>query len=181
MSHREDELRVELLARMQVEQAARHAHADAVAAGADPGESWAPVRVIDEENLAFLVPVIERHGWLGSDLVEVDGAHACWLLVQHAPPHRQAEWLPLMRAAVAEGRAAERDLVYLEDRVATHEDRPQHFGTQYVGHGGGPARLWPVSDPNGVNERRARLGLPPVPAEDLDTMWTAEEIAEHHL
>ncbi|MGH3793664.1 MAG: hypothetical protein ACRDSP_02125 [Pseudonocardiaceae bacterium] len=43
------------------------------------------MRVIDEDNLTFLVAVIGRHGWLGSDMVGADGASACWLIVQHAP------------------------------------------------------------------------------------------------
>ena len=135
--------------------------------------------VVDEDNLVFLAPLIEQRGWLGADLVGVDGAHACWLLVQHAPPERQARWLPLMRDAVAGGCSEERDLAYLEDRVATYDDRPQRYGTQYLGFGDSPVRLWPVADPAHVNARRAHLDLPPVPDEVLATVWTAEELAEH--
>jgi hypothetical protein len=38
-----------------------------------------------EDNLTFLAEVIGRHGWLGSDLVGVDGASASWLMVQPSP------------------------------------------------------------------------------------------------
>lgn len=77
------ELRTELLRRREIEQHARFALLDAQDRGEEP--DWAPVRAIDEDNLAFLIEVIGRHGWLGSDLVGSDGASACWLMVQHAP------------------------------------------------------------------------------------------------
>jgi hypothetical protein len=100
-------LRAALLARMAADQDVRNAHA----AGAERGEAgWAGVAAVDADNLAFLEPLINAKGWLGSDLVGEDGAHACWLLVQHAPDHLQERWLPLLRAAVAAGSTSARDL-----------------------------------------------------------------------
>jgi hypothetical protein len=84
-------LRAALLARMDADQDARHAHA----AEADRGEAdWAAVAAVDEDNLAFLKPLIDAKGWLGSDLVGEDGAHACWLLVQHAPSTSRSAGCP---------------------------------------------------------------------------------------
>lgn len=91
----EPELRAELLQRRDREQRARFTYLDARDRGEDA--DWSPVRAIDEENLAFLVEMIGRYGWLGSDLVGPDGASACWLMVQHAPLEYQETWLPLMR------------------------------------------------------------------------------------
>jgi hypothetical protein len=34
------------------------------------------VEAVDADNLAFLAPLLDEHGWLGSDLVGVDGAGA---------------------------------------------------------------------------------------------------------
>lgn len=102
---RDPELRRELLARRDRDQEARHAYA----ATERDERDWSPVAAVDADNLAFLAPLIERHAWLGSDLVGVDGAHACWLLVQHAPADQQDAWLPLMERAVAGGTASARD------------------------------------------------------------------------
>jgi hypothetical protein len=170
-------LRAALLARMAADQDARHAHA----AAADRGEAdWAVVAAVDEDNLAFLEPLIDTKGWLGSDLVGEDGAHACWLLVQHAPEHLQERWLPLLRAAVAAGSASERDLAYLQDRVDMHNHRPQRYGTQHFGTHASPIRLWPVADATGINARRARLNLPPIAQEVLDGE-TIDALAEHGI
>lgn len=169
------ELRRELLDRRDHDQDARHAYA-----AAERGErDWSPVDAIDADNLDFLAPLLDRHGWLGSDLVDVDGAHACWLLVQHAPPGRQDAWLPLMERAVADGTASARDLAYLRDRVNMHHNRPQIHGTQHAGYGGGRVRLWPVTDPDTLNERRDTIGLPPVDAATIADAWTPAELAQH--
>ncbi len=82
------ELRTELLHRSEVDQEARLAYLDAADRGDDV--DWAPVQAVDDDNLGFLITVIGRHGWPGSDLVAEDGAHAEWLLVQHAPPAYQS-------------------------------------------------------------------------------------------
>ncbi|MDQ3275238.1 MAG: hypothetical protein M3Q39_09500, partial [Actinomycetota bacterium] len=128
------QLREELLARADRDQAARYAYFDAVERG-EP--DWSTVAAVDADNLAFLAPLLDEHGWLGSDLVGEDGASACWLLVQHAPPERQDTWLPLMERAVTAGLASAADLVYLQDRVSMHHDRPQSHGTQRLGYSEG--------------------------------------------
>lgn len=164
-------LRAELVRRRDVDQQARHALSEGAV-------DWAAVAEVDADNLAFLEPHIARHGWLGSDLVGGDGAQACWLMVQHAPPERQEEWLRLMQAAVLDGHAEKRDLVYLQDRVNMHAGRPQTHGTQWLGFGE-VLRLWPVVDPEGLNERRLALELRPLTDEQVAGVWTAEELAAH--
>ena len=39
---------------------------------------------IDRKNTARMKEIIENKGWPGKSLVGGDGAHAAWLLVQHA-------------------------------------------------------------------------------------------------
>jgi hypothetical protein len=114
-------LREELLTRARNDQAARDAHC----AGATP---WSTVEQIDTDNLAFLTTHLTRHGWLGSNLVGEQGAHACWLLVQHAPPRQQQAWLPLMHDAVLNGRADEGDLAHLRASVDRHTGGPRPAG-----------------------------------------------------
>jgi len=174
----EPELHAELMRRRDIEQEARFAVIHAEERGKDP--DWAPVRLIDEDNLAFLVDVIGRYGWLGSDLVDVDGASACWLMVQHAPREYQERWLPLMEQAVAAGLARPGDLVYLQDRVNMSNGRRQTHGSQYQGRSGlvSRCRLWPVTDPATLNARRAAVDLPPVDQDVIDNAWTVEELRE---
>jgi hypothetical protein len=174
----DEALRAALLARRDADQEARNAFFDAAERG---DVDWSPVAKVDEDNLAFLEPLISAKGWPGSDLVGVDGAHACWLLVQHSPHHLRERWLPLMRAAVAAGLASERNLAFLQDRVNMHNNRRQQYGTQRFSTHAGPSRLWPVTDATGVNARRARLGLLPIAPDVLDGAWTKEALAEHDI
>lgn len=58
------------------------------------------------------------------------------------------------------GDASPRDLAYLKDRVLMCRGEPQIYGTQYMVKDGVP-ELWTVRDPQGLDERRAALGLDP--------------------
>lgn len=170
-------LRTELLHRVQADQDARFAYLDAADRGGNV--DWAPVQAVDDDNLGFLITVIGRHGWPGSDLVGEDGAHAAWLLVQHAPPAHQDSWLPLMDQTVKTGNASVGDLVYLQDRVTMHHNRRQTHGTQSCGTRDGDVRLWPVTDPANLNARRAEVDLPPLDEDTIAAAWTPDELRAH--
>jgi hypothetical protein len=152
----DEELGAELVARADRDQAARLA--------LRPNHGWAEweaiVAPVDQDNTARLREIVGRHGWPGRELAGEDGAHAAWLLAQHAPPDLQEEWLPLLEDAVARQDARPADLAYLRDRVLMHRGEPQIYGTQYqVRHG--VLELWTVRDPAGLEQRRAALGLEP--------------------
>jgi hypothetical protein len=147
----EDGLRAELLRRVEKDQVARKA--------LDPDA----MREADGENLPWLKGVIAAHGWPGASLVGTDGAHAAWLLAQHADadPAFQRQCLDLLTAAVEAGEARMRELAYLTDRVLLAEGKPQVYGTQVTRRGDAwsPRNL---GDPDGVDARRATADLGPL-------------------
>lgn len=98
----------------------------------------------------------------------------------HAPAEQQQAWLPLMQTAVLDGWADERDLAYLQDLVDMQTGRPQTHATVTYSGGGEKARLWPLADPEGVNELRAMLNMAPLSGEEITNAWTVEELAPHH-
>src|SRR5215469_17871126 len=99
----DDGLRAELFRRVAADQAARNA------------VDIDGMQQADAENLPWLKAVLAEHGWPGASLVGTDGAHAAWLLAQHADadPAFQRQCLDLLTAAVEAGEATERDLAYL--------------------------------------------------------------------
>jgi hypothetical protein len=118
---------------------------------------------IDVANSDRLREIVEEHGWPGRALVGDEGAEHAWLLAQHAD--RQLDFqrraLALLSDAVGAGDAPRRHLAYLTDRVRMNEGREQVYGTQIAGaddHGVVP---WPIADPDGLEERRAKMGLEP--------------------
>jgi len=151
-----EELSGELLKRAGRDQAARKS----LRPGHGMQEWEAAVAPVDRDNTARLREIIGRHGWPGHGLVGEAGAHAAWLLAQHAPPDLQEECLPLLQDAVARDDASPVDLAYLRDRVLMHRGEPQVHGTQYQVRDG-VLELWPVSDPSSLDQRRAALGLEP--------------------
>lgn len=144
-------LRAELLRRVEKDQAARRA--------------WDPDAMVeaDGENLPWLKGVVAEHGWPGASLVGTDGAHAAWLLAQHADadPAFQRRCLDLMAAAAEAGEATRRELAYLTDRVLLAEGQRQVYGTQMMRKRGHyvPKDL---GNPESVDQRRAAVGLEPV-------------------
>jgi hypothetical protein len=153
-----DALRAELLRRSGIDQAARASFA---------GEEADAARLIamDEENSEWLRTVVDAIGWPGRALVGEEGAHAAWLLAQHADRRLafQRRCLKLLKQAVARGEASRADLAHLTDRVLLSSGKPQIYGTQLVPREGeyAPARLRRAQT---VDSRRAAVGLEPIAA-----------------
>lgn len=117
----------------------------------------------DSIHLVRVRTIIDSAGWLGPEEVGTKASQALWLVLQHADaqPAVQAEYLPVMREAVAAGKAHASDLAMLEDRVAVNHGRPQLYGSQ-VFTKDGHMTFRPIADEEHVNERRAAVGLEPL-------------------
>jgi hypothetical protein len=143
------ELRAELLRRAEEDQTARRARDD-----------WDRVLAVDAANVTWLRDVVARVGWPGRSMVGEKGAHAAWLLAQHADrdPAFQRRCLDLMTDAAGRGEATLAELAYLTDRVLLAEGHQQEYGTQMTGRKEGwmPRRL---RDPEQVDTRRAAMSL----------------------
>jgi hypothetical protein len=145
-------LRKELLAM------AREDQLDATAADAGPSAPGASQGIWPMgRRLVRIKEIVALHGWPGKSLVGEDGAHAAWLLVQHADmePAFQRFCLDQMQAAFEKGEVTARELSFLTDRVMLAEGKPQMYGTQ--GAFGSPS---PEEEAR-VNANRAALGLEP--------------------
>lgn len=150
------DLRRQLLAMDKDDQAARNAWIAAPRDSAAARALGMKVMDIDKRDTAALKAMVDAHGWPGVSLMGKDGAHAAWLLVQHADQDLafQKRCLVLLEATVARGDAAPDEYAYLYDRVAVAEKRLQRYGTQIMGTE--PA---PLEDPANVDARRASVGL----------------------
>lgn len=172
------ELRRELFVRMERDQEMRRKlvarqgnGSDGVPTTFDPAVV-AELMKVDRENRLWLADQIEKHGWPGRSLVGTDGAHAAWLLVQHADqdPDFQQRCLDLMTAAGPE-EVNGSDIAYLTDRVLVAQKKPQRYGTQ-ASMVDGKIEIGECEDPENLDIRRAEVGLPPV-AEYLEVMRKA--------
>ena len=124
---------------------------------------WQQVEATGHANVRSLEVILAKHGWLGPKEVGAKASDAIFLVIQHAALAVQQKYLPLMRAAVVDGRAAGSSLALLEDRVALREGRPQTYGSQ-IGYdeAADSSFVMPLADPDNVDARRAAVGLPPL-------------------
>jgi hypothetical protein len=118
--------------------------------------------VVAGNRLEWLKKQIAEIGWPGKSLVGEDGAHAAWLLVQHADddPPFQKECLEKMQAVPKEEVSAT-DVAYLIDRVMVKESGKQRYGTQLKLEDG---KWVPVTlaEPDRVDALRKEVGMPPL-------------------
>jgi len=149
---KDEELRQELLRRMQADQEARKPFLS--------HSAFKRLNEIDHDNTERMKEIIKHFGWPGKSLVGTDGANAAWLLVQHADHDLpfQKECLVLLRSAVNKGEATGQQLAYLTDRVLVGEKKKQVYGTQFR-MVNGKLEPCPIEDETNVDKRRKESGL----------------------
>jgi hypothetical protein len=119
------------------------------------------IRSVDAKNQAALKSIISKYGWPTVSLAGKDGAHAAWLLAQHADqdPKFQERVLELMRATGDD--VEQRDIAYLTDRVMVKKQGKQFYGSQFFKDQKGNLVPRPIVNIKGLDERRKRMGLEP--------------------
>lgn len=119
---------------------------------------------IDRKNMARLEEIIQRHGWPGKSLVGEEASNAAFLILQHSTLSLQKKYFPLLKDGVARGEVSAGDAALLEDRIRVGGGKKQFYGS-HVHSGpetGWKLELYPIEDEDHVDERRARVGLPPL-------------------
>lgn len=122
------------------------------------------MQAVHDANAAALDAIVAERGWPSVALAGADGAEAAWLVAQHAigQPGFQRRCLALLEAAAARGEVPGWQPAYLADRIRSLEGRPQLYGTQFDWDADGMMSPLPVEAPDGVDARRAAIGLPPL-------------------
>lgn len=115
----------------------------------------------DSLNTQIVSKILDQLGWLGEDKIGQKANQTLFLVIQHAGLKVQQKYLPMLRAAVKEGKAAASSLALMEDRVALREGRKQIYGSQMSSNPEQPGQYYlsPLVDPEHVDERRASVGL----------------------
>jgi hypothetical protein len=118
---------------------------------------------VDSSNTAWLKAYVARWGFPTSDQVGREAVEAAFLIVQHAVQDTafMRSMLPAIEQAHARGDLKGEAVAMLVDRVQVHEGSPQTYGTQISLHDGRWV-LDPIADSAHVDERRARMGMPPL-------------------
>lgn len=155
----DDSLRARLLALGARDQAPRSGPAIGDSLGSP--EYLRRLAAEDSADAAELMEIVRRHGWPTRRLVGSEAASAAFLVAQHNQ-QVQHQALRLMQA-LPPGEVSPTDLAMLEDRVRVGDGLPQRYGSQLkLSEDGRTMRFDPIEDLAGLEERRARVGLPPL-------------------
>jgi hypothetical protein len=124
---------------------------------------WEKQEKIDKRNVKRLAEIIEKYGWPARSMVGKEGSFTAFLIIQHADLEYQKKYFPLLKEAVNEGEADRDDAALLEDRILMKEGKKQIYGTQlHFNEVNKKVELWPIEDEEGVDARRASVGLEPI-------------------
>ncbi|MCC6726331.1 MAG: hypothetical protein IT258_17620 [Saprospiraceae bacterium] len=131
---------------------------------------WAIIGEKDSINLIKVKKILDERGWLGRDIVGLQGNSTLFLVIQHSDQATQEKYLPMMREAAQKGNASPSSLALLEDRVALGQGKRQIYGSQ-IGRDQTTNEHYvrPLDDPDHVDERRASVGLGPL--KDYVSRW----------
>lgn len=124
----------------------------------------ADAEAVDERNTKRLIEILDTHGWPKLSEVGEEASSGAFLVLQHASPELQKQYLPLVRQAAAEGDMDRKLLPLLEDRIRVRDGEKQIYGTQVGRDESGEPHPFPMEDPDNVDARRAEFGLEPMAA-----------------
>ncbi|MFI2415105.1 DUF6624 domain-containing protein [Streptomyces sp. NPDC018947] len=129
---------------------------------APEGVARAARHAIESDTQALRRIVARLQGWPGRTLVGEDGCQAALAIALNSDhdPAIQITLLRLLAEAVRRGDATTAKWAHLHDRCLVRSGRPQTYGTQYWLRDG-QLEMYPVADPEGLDQQRASVGLPP--------------------
>jgi hypothetical protein len=149
--------RQELESRGQTDQAVREGF------GTNDKFDYTAMARTDSENTVWLKAYVARWGWPTVTQVGHEAVVAAFLIVQHAV-HDTAFMRAMLPAIEDSQRRGDLDggaVALLTDRLEVKAGRPQVYGTQ-LSFRNGHLVLDPIIDSARVDERRQRMGLPPL-------------------
>jgi hypothetical protein len=117
------------------------------------------LRKLDRKNSQALRTIMPVVGWFDEKRYGPEAARAAWFIVQHSPD-KAFQNLGLDRMVPKGGESAKERSQYalLYDRIRMGRGEPQRFGSQGQCQDG-KVRIYPIEDPDHVDERRAKFGL----------------------
>lgn len=134
---------------------------------------------INEEKIKNL---LDEYGWPDGDRIGEMGNRTICNVLQHSSPEVRVAYLPLMKQAVNDGNLTPDYLARAEDRIATDQGRLQIYGGQMKYYPETKSfNVWPVYDPENINQRRAAIGLNSIEEHlknRFDFEWNLEEQLE---
>lgn len=153
-------LRVELEQILESDQAIRTGY-DQVKEE-DRNAFFQKMRLVDSVNQIKVVNILKQYGWLPQSKIGPAAAEGIFFVIQHAPLQVIETYFPQMKKLAQEGEANKILVAMMEDRLLMYQGKKQIYGTQATSmiSQDGTLAIWPIENPEKVNERRKAIGFP---------------------
>lgn len=117
---------------------------------------------VDSDNTAWLTDLVAEVGWIDSQRFSAEAAEVAFLIVQHSGDLRlMAAALPAIEADFQASGTQGGRYALLLDRFRMWRAERQRYGSQ-LGFGADGMFLYPLEEPETVDERRSQVGLEPL-------------------
>ncbi|MCF6307518.1 MAG: DoxX family protein [Flavobacteriaceae bacterium] len=121
---------------------------------------WNTQRKIDSSNMVFIEKVFKEYGYPGKSLVGTPTNIAAWLVIQHSDII--PTYITSIKEAANNGELPKTNAAMMEDRMLMQSGEAQIYGTQgrTINYNTeNPIQIiWPINDPENVNQRRNDVG-----------------------
>lgn len=130
--------------------------------------SWKLTEKNDSLNLIKVEKIIKKNGYPGKKMVGNQLSTAVWYVIQHSELPVMEKYYPLITKACEEGDLDQKYAAMMEDRILMYQGKEQIYGTQGAGRlfinpetkqEEWTNFLWPIKNPETVNERRKSVGI----------------------
>jgi len=149
---------------------------------------WREQMKLDSLNLQSVTEIIRKRGYPGRSLVGNEAGSAAFFVLQHAPADTLKKYNPYIQKAAEQNELPRRHAAMMQDRLLMYEGREQIYGTQVrrfqMDDGSRLSVVWPVKDPDKVNELRRDAGFDLTVEENAKRLgvdfkhYTIEELEE---
>ena len=127
------------------------------------GHYWKLQKTIDSANTIFVEGIFSKYGYPGKTLVGDGSNEAAWYVIQHSD--KIDSYLPLIKEAAEAHELPFKLYAMMLDRYLMNKNQEQVYGTQATmrklkASGKSEWFIWPIKNPETVNQRRKDAGFP---------------------
>lgn len=115
---------------------------------------------IDAENQTKIKLILDNYGWVEQSKIGIKASEAFFYTIQHSDIELMEKWFPEFKRLADSNEANRKHCAMMEDRILMWKGKKQIYGTQASDfRPDKKMAIWPIENPESVNERRKKIGF----------------------
>lgn len=118
---------------------------------------------VDRQNLMTVINLIEQCKMPTLNEINTQQMTTIWLVFQHGDQYNRKKYMPILTRSAEKGDLKWSNIALMKDRTMMIDGEKQIYGSQVKkNYQTGKWELYDLTNPESVNERRAKVGLKPL-------------------